>query len=110
MRAGLLNQRVRFFENRATETEYGSSSERVLVAEKWANVKYQRGDNALKNYALTQTQTLLVTIRLDKAIHERMELEFEGATYKLTKPIIDRQDASMQFIAELIPEEDATQR
>lgn len=96
---------MRFYQNENVHNGFTLEQTRVLVAEKWANIKYERGRNALSSYALTQSQNLTVTVRYDKALNEQMELEYEGSAYRLTKPVIDRSEGSMQFIAELITDD-----
>ncbi len=107
MRAGLLNKQISFFQNVEVVGDYGQSTERKLVATKWANVKYERGTNALKEYVLSQSQSIVVTLRLDRRLTKEMEVEVDGERYQLNAPILDRQKGEMQFVAQLILEDEA---
>ena len=106
MRAGLLNERVRFYVNKDTIGDYGKVTQRILIAEKSASVLFEKGRNAAQSYALTQSQTLVVKVRFDKSLLDAEEIDYYGATYQLNKPLVDRHDYSMQFIAELIEDND----
>lgn len=107
MRAGLLNKKVFFFQNVEVVGEYGQSTERKLVATKWANIKYERGTNALKEYVLSQSQSIVVTLRLDRKLTKDMEIELDGERYQLNAPILDRAKGEMQFVAQLILDDEA---
>ncbi len=107
MRAGLLNKKIFFFQNVEVVGEYGQSTERKLVATKWANIKYEKGTNALREYVLSQSQSIVVTLRLDRKLTKDMEIELDGERYQLNAPILDRSKGEMQFVAQLILDDEA---
>jgi phage head-tail adaptor, putative, SPP1 family len=100
--ASRLRYRVEFLKLAQANDTRGMESQWATYKTLWADVQFERGRNALNTYALSQEQSVVITIYKRNDIDCTMRVRFADTLWQLSKPVIDAN--SMQFIATSVNE------
>jgi SPP1 family predicted phage head-tail adaptor len=85
MRTGTLDQRVALYSVAETRDEAGGPvAEATLVAEVWAAVISQRGDESFKAAQQTAARTIKVKLRWREDVQTAWLLDWNGDRYDIT--------------------------
>lgn len=96
MRAGLLRERIAFFQRKERRDQYGASVyDDVLVCHKRAAVKYLNGDVKDGAFDTVNASVQRFTLRYCEDVDETMGIVWRGRRYSILSVDFDRVDMSL---------------
>ena len=99
--SGLLNKRVKILVKKdPASLGFGETTQFEAAGCVWANVTWKKGQKSFNEGAIDNADTVMIRMRWNNKVNRDSQLECEGVQYQILQLHADRQDNTIQIIAQ----------